>query len=694
MIKQSIKLTLASLLIPGSLYASENEHLHTGEVQQHLEQHNEQEHGHEERDEEAHEEGHEDEHGHHDHHDEGGIERIQVRASRLGRIVTESATRTEIINGEEIQEKAIMRPGNISMLVAETGGVRVQTTSPSLGSANIRLQSLYGRYTQLLSDGLPLYGGQTASIGLLQIPPTDLANVEIIKGSASSLYGGSALGGVINLISRTPRDEFEGEVLVNVTSKDGQDLTSYFATPLSDTLSASITAGLHHQKEEDLDDDGWIDMAGYERGSVRPRFYWQNDDGANLYLTLGIMSEQRNGGTKGNATLPDGSQFVQAQDTLRTDIGFIYDQALGDVLNINVRGSAMNQEHEHQYGAIFEDDNHESYLIESSLSGYSEQTAWLIGVALQSDQFYSDTYPEFDYDYQVPGIFSQIDYEVNEDVSLSFSARADDHSEYGTQVSPRISMLYSPSSWIFRGAYGQGYYAPTPFIEDIDEVGLSRLAPLDNLEEERASTASIDISYMWDSVESSVTFFNSEIDNVTELVEIGGVVDPTQQQVQIVNADGTSKIKGAELLLRYRWQDIKFTGSYLYTDATKENNSGFGLEPLTLTPEHSAGLVVMKEEHGSYVIGFEAYYTGTQHLENNPYRDRSEPYWHLGLLGQITVGKVSYFVNAENLLNIRQTKEDSLLLPEQAASGRWTTDIWSRNDGFTVNAGVRFQLGD
>ncbi len=99
-----------------------------------------------------------DEHEHH-HDDEHKMEKIQVTASRLGRIVTESATRTEVINGEEIQEKALMRPGNISMLVAETGGVRVQTTSPAFGSANIRLQSLYGRYTQLLSDGLPLYRG-------------------------------------------------------------------------------------------------------------------------------------------------------------------------------------------------------------------------------------------------------------------------------------------------------------------------------------------------------------------------------------------------------------------------------------------------------------------------------------------------------------------------------------------------------
>jgi hypothetical protein len=69
------------------------------------------------------------------------------------------------------------------------------------------------------------------------------------------------------------------------------------------------------------------------------------------------------------------------------------------------------------------------------------------------------------------------------------------------------------------------------------------------------------------------------------------------------------------------------------------------------------------------------------------------PYWHLGLLGEITVGQFSWFINAENLLYIRQTKEDPLLLPIRAHDGQWTTDIWSRNDGFIVNAGVRIRFG-
>ncbi|WP_289028235.1 TonB-dependent receptor [uncultured Paraglaciecola sp.] len=634
---------------------------------------------------------------HEDHHDEHGepkIEKIQVTASRLGRIVTESATRTEIINGEEIQEKAMMRPGNISMLVAETGGVRVQTTSPALGSANIRLQSLYGRYTQLLSDGLPLYGGQTASIGLLQIPPTDLANVEIIKGSASSLYGGSALGGVINLISRTPSDEFEGEVLLNATSKDGQDLTSYIASPINKRTSASLTAGIHNQEQQDLDNDGWLDMAEFQRATLRPRLYWEGENGANLYVTVGAMKEERVGGTAEGETVPDGNAFIQSQDSLRLDSGFIFDQPLNDELNLNIRGSAMRQEHDHIYGSVQENDLHQSYLLESSVSGYKDTAAWVVGLAYQVDRFESEDFAEFNYNYQVPGLFSQLDYEASDDVSLSLSARADWHSEYGTQFSPRISILYNPDSWTIRGAYGQGFFAPTPFIEDIEDAGLSRLAPFDDVVAEQATTASIDISYVFDSIETSVVLFSSDVDNVTELEELDPIDTFSDKQVRIVNAQGESEIRGAELLLRYRWRDIKLTGSYLYTDATKLSEDGLGRAPLTLTPQHSAGAVIMWEEHGSHLVGFEAYYTGTQHLEGNPLRSRSDAYWHLGLLGQITIGKVSYFLNAENLLNVRQTKGESLVLPQQAPSGRWTTDIWSRNDGFTVNAGVRIQFGD
>ncbi|WP_206212335.1 TonB-dependent receptor [Wenzhouxiangella sp. XN79A] len=615
-------------------------------------------------------------------------------ATRIGRSASDEPIRVEVIVREEIEEKAIMRPGNISMLVAETGGVRVQTTSPALGSANIRLQGLYGRYTQLLADGLPLYGGQAASIGLLQIPPTDLAHVEVIKGSASSLYGGSALGGVINLVSRRPGNAFEGEALVNLTTRDGQDLTTYVAAPLNPSFSASLTAGAHRQDAKDLDDDGWIDIAEYERVTARPRLFWTADGGARVYATTGFMAEERTGGTLPGRTVPDGSTFPQTQDTQRFDAGFIADGPFGDVLGWSVRGSAMIQDHDKRFGAVIESDRHESYLVESSLTGYTLRSNWVAGIALQSDVFDSDDFPAFDYSYEVPGLFGQLDYDLTEALSTSISARLDEHSEYGSQFSPRLSVLYRPGDWTIRGSYGQGYFAPTPFVEEIEAAGLSRLEPLMGLKEETAETASIDVGYSWGELETNATLFASNVDDVTRLQpfssEAGGPLD----RVRLINVPGESRIRGTEFLVRYYWRSFKLTGSYLYLDATEPALAGEGRRRIPLTPEHSAGFVAMWEQHGRGRLGFEAYYTGTQRLEDNPYRDESEPYWHLGLLGEITRGRASWFINFENLLNVRQTREDPLVRPSRAPSGQWTTDIWSRNDGFVVNGGVRVRFGD
>ena len=111
--------------------------------------------------------------------------------------------RVEVLAREEIEEKMLMTPGDIVMMLNEMGGMRVQATSPSLGAASVRIQGMRGRYTRFLSDGLPLFG-EVGGLGLLQIPPMDLGQVEVIKGVASALYGAGAMGGVVNLISRRP----------------------------------------------------------------------------------------------------------------------------------------------------------------------------------------------------------------------------------------------------------------------------------------------------------------------------------------------------------------------------------------------------------------------------------------------------------------------------------------------------------
>ena len=635
------------------------------------------------------EEGRDAEHAHD--HEAPELEGVVVESTRSNRRISEEPIRVEVIEREEIEEKLLMTPGNIAMLVAETAGVRVQATSPALGASTIRIQGLRGRYTQLLADGLPLYGGQSSSIGLLQIPPTDLGRVEIIKGSASALYGPAALGGVINLLSRRPEEERQTELLLNTTSRAGHDLTAYAASPLANGWSGSIVGGFHEQERHDLDDDGWIDMPSYHRGTLRPRLFWSSPEGANAFVTFGATTEDRVGGTLPGETMPDGQPFPLTQDTTRYDAGAVVEIPMRDTDTLHLRTSAMGTEHEHLFGAVQEPDRHETGFAEASYASAIGDTTWLAGAALQSDRFRSRTFPDFDYRYTVPGVFAQAEHVVRDDLTLAASARWDDHSEYGSHVSPRISLLYRPDPWSVRASLGRGFFGPTPFVEEIEAAGLSRLEPLSGLDAETATTASLDLGYASGALETSFTLFASDIDEAVRLEDAAAAPDGTPR-VRLVNAEGSSKVRGADALMRWRWQDFVVSGSYVFTDAEEDDPDADGRRQVPLTPRHTGGLVAMWEQHGRGRIGIEAYYTGRQALDDNPYRDTGSSYIELGVLGEITLGKVSLFLNLENILDVRQTDYHPMTLPARAADGRWTTDAWAPTDGFVVNGGVRLRF--
>ena len=618
-------------------------------------------------------------------------EDIVVQATRSRRRVQDEPIRVDVLVREEIEEKLLMRPGNIAMMLSETGGVRVQVTSPALGASNVRVQGMNGRYTQLLADGLPLYGGQASSIGLLQIPPTDLGQVEVIKGAASALYGPSALGGVINLVSRRPGDALEVETLLNVTSRDGQDLTAYAASPLGGGWGASMTGGLHRQGEQDIDGDGWIDLPGHERWTARPRLFWDDGAGATIFATIGAMGEDRTGGTLPGRTVPDRRPFAQTQRTDRLDAGLVAELPLEEIGTAQIRVSGMRQDHRHVFGEVTEDDRHETLFAEASLAGEVGRTAWVAGLAYQLDGYHSEAFPQFDYDFTVPSLFVQAEHELGDQLTLAGSARIDAHSEYGTRLSPRFSALYRPGFWTVRASVGRGFYAPTPFVDETEAAGLSRLEALSGLRAESATSASLDIGYARGAIETNLTLFGSDMRNTTRIE----VVDPSPEtgRVRLVSVEEPTRIRGAELLLRYRWQAFTITGSYVYVNSSEPVLNGSYRRQVPLTPRHTAGMVAMWERHGVGRIGFETYYTGGQSLEDNPFRATSRPYFEMGLLGEIVLGKVRLFVNAENLLDVRQTKYDPLVRPFRAPDGRWTVDAWAPAEGFTVNGGIRLTFG-
>src|SRR5581483_10504933 len=287
------------------------------------------------------------------------------------------------------------------------------------------------------------------------IPPMDLGQVEVIKGNASALYGSAAMAGVVNLISRRPADRPVHEFLVNESSLGETDASMFRASQLTPHWGASLLGGGYFQNHQDLNNDGWADVAGYGRGVLRPRFYWDNKKGATALLTGGVVYEDRTGGTVPGAVLPKtGQPYVEALKTRRYDAGGNVQRVLKDRYILAARFAASDQEHRHQFGEDIERDRHELLFGELSIRGTTGKHTWVAGAAGQRDAFRPRDTPQFAYTYVAPGIFAQDDITLAPWLSVSASARLDFHNRYGRFFSPRLSVLFRQGGWTSRLSAG------------------------------------------------------------------------------------------------------------------------------------------------------------------------------------------------------------------------------------------------
>jgi outer membrane receptor for ferrienterochelin and colicins len=570
------------------------------------------------------------------------------------------------------------------MMLNETSGLRVQTTSPSLGGAGVRIQGLRGRYTQILSDGLPLYGGQSGALGLLQIPPMDLGQVEVIKGAASALYGASALGGVVNLVSRRPGEEHERELLLNASTLGGGDAIGWASGALSGRWGYTLLASGHRQGRADVDDDRWADLPAYRRAVLRPRFFWDGGEGRSVLLTVGATAEEREGGGQ----VGGGLEFPEELRTGRVDGGLVGRFLLAGDRLLTVRGSAMAQRHDHRFGPVRERDLHATGFGEASLGGTAGAHTWVLGAALQQERYDARDVAGFDYVFTTPALFAQDDFRPSERVALTASARLDAHSEYGAFLSPRLSALLRPvEGWSVRASAGTGFFAPTPFTEETEAIGLARVAPLRDVEAERARTASLDVGRTAGPLELNATLFGSVVRDAVRLVR-----EDAGATLALRNVEGDTRTWGTELLARWHSGPLHLTATHAWVRSTEPDVEDGGRRQVPLVPRHAAGVVGMWEDEGNGRVGVEVYYTGRQALEDNPYRAESRPYVVLGLLVERRIGWARVFLNAENLTDVRQTRWNPLLLPSRSAEGRWTTDAWAPLEGRTLNGGIRIDL--
>jgi iron complex outermembrane receptor protein len=597
-------------------------------------------------------------------------------------LIRDEPLRVEAVPAEEIEENLTVQPGTLSSLLIELPGVRVQSLAAGLGGVGLQLRGMPTRHTLVLTDGLPLLGTEPDGFGLLQTPPLDLARVEVIKGVASALYGGGALGGVLNLVSQTPTAD--SSVLANVSSRGGRDLEGFFTEGGTTGWSGTLTAGAHDQSREDVNGDGWADLPGYRRYTVRPRAWWNPGTDRSLFFTVGLTDEFREGGTVAGRALPSGAPFAEALHTQRLDGGVVSHWQIDNGIALDGHLSVTSTQLDRIFDVQRIASTQTTVFGEEALSGTARNHAWVLGVAFNHDAL---AVPGVGYTYNVPAVFAQDEFAAADWVKLAASARVDAHNQYGTFFSPRLSALFRQpnGNWSLRASVGGGYAAPTPFVDEIEATGLGALLPLRGLHAERAVTESLDAKWADGGWDIDLSVFSSEIRDAL------AVQTAPAEKLELVNAPGPRRAPGAELLIHYVAGPLQVIGSYSHIDATEASLSGLR-QDAPLVPRNSAEFGGILENKKRGRIGLELGYTGRQALEDDPYRNVSEPYFELNALGEIHFGAVSIFVNAINLTNVRQTRFDPLIRTTPGLGGTPITDVWAPLDGRTFNVGIRVNL--
>jgi outer membrane receptor for ferrienterochelin and colicins len=610
---------------------------------------------------------------------------VKVTAARTDKLAGDTPIRVEVVDEMEVDEKTLMAPSGIGMLLNETPGIRVHHAAPGLGTGSVRILGLPGQYTVMLADGLPLYGGSASALGPLDISPVDLQRIEIIKGAASALYGGQSLGGVINLVSKPPTGR--KELLLNRRMLGVSDAATWMSHRLGQGTGISLLAAGTLQDAKDIDDDGWADQPDAARWNVRPRLHYVGADGRSLFVTAGYGLDDRDGGTLGNGRAPDGSTFREALRSNRFDVG-----ATGSIPRSNgsiaMRLAFSSQARQRHFGTgPREDDNRATGFVELTRSLGLSSSVTVLGAAVQLDRFDNRLNTSWNHNWVTPALFFTSE-RVFGTWTFSLSARGDAHPDAGLEFTERVAILNKlTEQWSVRASVGTGFAPATALTEETEAIGLRTIQPGATLRPERSIGAMLDINGRLAGAELLLTVYRSQLDDVIQLVDPTG---PTGQ-VMLRNADSEARLGGVETIMLWRFPGGKFIGNYGYSRGTIPDAMTGVRVAMPMLTRHRIGGDLMMEKEGAYRWGIEGTWFGEQPLEHNPYRTRSKPYVYVMAIFARIMGSVELVANFENILDVKQTDSDPLVRPTAMRSGRWTTDVWAPLEGFMANVAVRYR---
>ncbi|HEU4901927.1 MAG TPA: TonB-dependent receptor plug domain-containing protein, partial [Flavisolibacter sp.] len=296
------------------------------------------------------------------------LEQVVISTTRTEARMESSPLKVEVLGREEMDEENTIKPGNIASILGDVSGVQIQQSSPVSGNANVRIQGLEGRYTQILRDGMPLFEGFSGGFGILTIPPLDLRQIELVKGSASTLYGGGAIGGLVNLISKRPTAKQEAVLTLNQTTLKESNINTYLAKR-SNGFGYTFFGGFTRQGATDVNGDGLTDVSKQNTYIVHPRLFFypstkttiiagytgtfSTNTGGDILVLKGLKNTQH--------------QFFETNDTKRHTGEFILEQNFPKGLKGAIKSSISQFDRRLETASHFFRGRQRNYYTEATL---------------------------------------------------------------------------------------------------------------------------------------------------------------------------------------------------------------------------------------------------------------------------------------------------------------------------------------
>ncbi len=615
---------------------------------------------------------------------------IVVAASRTNSRIEDLPTKVEVLGAEEVHEENQIKPGNIASLLGDIAGIQIQQTNAATGNADLRIQGLQGKYTQILRDGMPLFGGFSGNFGILQIPPLDLQQIELVKGASSTLYGGGAIAGMLNLVSKKPKlGKPENSITLNTSTLKENNINMFFSRR-NNKFGYTLFAGGTLQKEVDVDGDGFSDVPNDKNIFIHPRFFTYFNPTSSLVIGYTFNYEKRIGGDmQVLRNLKDAShQFFIQNKSFRNTIDADWENKLKNNATLSIKGS-FNFFSRDILTNLYGMKAHQNlWYSEVAYTQKIKQHNFVVGVNFNGDNFFKQlpdsTFLPKKENNNTVGVFVQDDWKLSNKFTLQAGLRTDFHNLYGVFVLPRLSAMYKANNHVtMRLGGGLGYKTPTLFNSEIDERDYRFITGYShNIQSEKSYGSNFDINYKtklksWD-LTFNQTFFYNKIDNPILLNYNFLIGNPFVYTINYSNANKPIQTTGFETYIAATKDALELYFGYVYTYA--QRNYDAINSNLPLIARNKLATVIAYEFSENFRAGVEASYTGKQYLENGT---TTNDYVFAAVMLRYNIKKLSLVLNCENLFDYRQNKNNTIVFPPY--NNPKFSEIWAPLDGRVIN---------